>query len=251
MRIALIADVHGNSVALDAVVADLERVEPDKVVFLGDAATNGPDPQGAVQRLRRIPDARYVLGNTDADILETPSFYRPPERDRFPEATQKVLEISLWGHEQLDDRDLEFVRSFQPTLELGLPSTRNLVCFHGSPRSATDVITATTADAELDAMLPDAHILAGGHTHVPLLRRHGAQTVLNPGSVGLPFASYGPAGHVSVLPRAQYCVLHATVDRETIEFRDVPLALDLVADAAHHSGMPHADWWLSLWEQPT
>lgn len=86
MRVALIADVHGNSLALDVVIAALqqEQEQPDAIVFLGDAAANGYDPRGCLERLRRL-DARLVMGNTDADILSTPDYYH--QREAFEPET--------------------------------------------------------------------------------------------------------------------------------------------------------------------
>jgi putative phosphoesterase len=248
VRIALLADTHGNSIAMDAVLADLERVEPDETVFLGDAAANGFDPAGALERLRRL-DPRTVMGNTDADILDTPDFYFPPRREQLPVEAQKVLEISLWGHDQLDETDRQLLRSFSDTVEVELPGERRVLCFHGSPQSATDVMTATTPDDEARSMLGSAgtDLLAGGHTHVPLLRRTGQQTFINPGSVGLPFARYGTAGTVPLLPHAQYAVMDASEERVTVRFEQVPLDVGAIRDAALERGMPHAEWWAGLW----
>lgn len=245
MRVALIADVHGNSLALDAVVAALDRVEPDEVVFLGDAVANGYDPRGCLERLQRL-DARLVMGNTDADILSTPDHYHP--REAFEPETQRVLEISLWGHEQLTQDDRDFVERFEATVEIDLPGNRRLVCFHGSPRSATEVITAETRESDLEPMLGErGDVLAGGHTHVRLLRTVVARTLINPGSVGLAFSRYGRAGHVPLLPVAQYAIIDAAEGVLDVAFREVPLDIDAISESARDSGMPHADWWASQW----
>jgi predicted phosphodiesterase len=248
MRVALIADVHGNSIAMDAVAADLARIEPDEIVFLGDAATNGFDPHGAVQRLRSL-GCRMVRGNTDADILDTPAFYYPPRRHELPDDAQRVLEISLWANEQLGYADRALLQSTASTITLDLPGGRQMVCFHGSPRSPTDVITSTTPEGDLRPMFQGrtASVLAGGHTHVPLLRRVMNTTVINPGSVGLPFACYGSGGARPVVPRAQYAVTDVGEQRVEILFREVPLNVAEIRDAALASGMPHAKWWGSLW----
>lgn len=250
MRIALIADVHGNSIALDAVASRLEQEAPDEVVFLGDAVVNGFDPVGALQRLRQL-GCRTVMGNTDADILDTPEHYHLPGRAELPEAAQRVLEIALWGHDQLAEDDRRFLVTFEPTLQLPLPGQRTLLCFHGSPRSATDVITSTTTEAALDPMLGEttAAVFAGGHTHVQLVRQLGRGRFVNPGAVGLPFARYGGAGTVPVRPCAQYAIVDATADRLAIRLDEVPLDLAGIQAAARDSGMPHAAWWAALWQE--
>lgn len=244
MRIVVLADVHGNSLALDAVTEQVVFAEADEVVFLGDAVANGFDPRGALDRLRAL-DPHLVMGNTDADILDPPAFYR--DRQQFEPETRRVLEISLWCHEQLTDEDRAFIATFQPTIELELPGDRRLVGFHGSPKSPTDVITAETSETTLVDLLGHGDVFTGGHTHVPLLRAVGPRRFVNPGSVGLPFVQYGTAGHVPLLPVAHYAVIEASQYALDISFHAVPLDLDGLRDQALHSGMPHAGWWASQW----
>ena len=69
-RIAILADIHGNSIALDAVLADLDaRGVVDEYWVLGDLAAIGPDPIGTLDRLAALPGARFVRGNTDRYLL--------------------------------------------------------------------------------------------------------------------------------------------------------------------------------------
>jgi predicted phosphodiesterase len=65
MRIGLISDIHGNTVALDAVLTDMNRYRTDVTVCLGDIAAGGPDPGGAVDRIAEL-GCVAVQGNTDA-----------------------------------------------------------------------------------------------------------------------------------------------------------------------------------------
>jgi predicted phosphodiesterase len=64
MRIALIADIHGNVVALDEVLAELEEKAVDQIVCLGDVAAGGPRPVETLERLREL-DCPVVMGNAD------------------------------------------------------------------------------------------------------------------------------------------------------------------------------------------
>ena len=66
MKIVLLSDIHGNSIALDAVLADVAaQGGVDAYWILGDLAALGHDPVGAMERLARLPNARFVRGNTD------------------------------------------------------------------------------------------------------------------------------------------------------------------------------------------
>lgn len=70
MRLAIVSDIHGNLLALEAVLANLDRVRPDAVVLGGDLALGGPHPVEVVDRLRAL-GWPSVLGNTDEALDES------------------------------------------------------------------------------------------------------------------------------------------------------------------------------------
>lgn len=249
MRIALLADIHGNVAALEAVLAALDHDRPDYIVSLGDTATVGPDPAAVLDRLQAVR-CLAVLGNTDADLIDPPRWYGDPEAPELPESARRVFGISRWCRDQLQPRHFEYLRTFRPTLELPLPEGGRLLAFHGSPRRATDVVTATTAESDLDEMFAGstAIVFAGGHTHVPMLRRHRSALLVNPGSVGLPFAHYGLMGQVPLLREAQYAVLSSNEGDLTVKFARIPIDVSMVTKAARDRNMPFADWWSQLWQ---
>ncbi|HZJ48500.1 MAG TPA: hypothetical protein VFD97_05635, partial [Acidimicrobiia bacterium] len=153
-----------------------------------------------------------------------------------------------WCADQLDSGHRELLAGLPSTLEVDLGDAGRVLCFHGSPRSPTDVITDETPPNEVaEAMHGSSHrFLAGGHAHVPLVRPFGDQTIIDPGSVGMPFASYGFAGEVPVMNHAAYAVVAATAADVSVEFREVPLDVDALARAVRSSGMPHVEWWLGF-----
>src|SRR3712207_2373374 len=69
MQVALLADIHGNTWALDAALADLDAARPDLIVCLGDVTGHSPHPQAAVERLRSL-GCPGVVGNGDAELLD-------------------------------------------------------------------------------------------------------------------------------------------------------------------------------------
>lgn len=247
MRVALISDVHGNTVALDAVIADMEQHPPQMVVCLGDIAAGGPDPGGAVDRIAER-GWLAVQGNTDAGMVDVPAWWRDPSSMGLPDAAVPGLEVSVWGAEQLAPEQRRYLADLPATSLVDLSESGEMLVFHGSPRSADDIITATTPADELDGMLDGAasSILAGGHTHVPLVRRHGVQTIINPGSVGMPFATYGYAGGVDVLPHAAYAIVTVNGGEVNIELRQVAVDATALEASVTWSGMPHAEWWVGL-----
>ena len=243
MKIALIADIHGNLAAFDAVLAEIERAAPDQIVCLGDVAATGPQPHEVLVRLHELA-CPVVLGNADAVLIDLPT--DAPDGD---EATRKILEIDHWCAAQLDGADRAFIASFQPTVEIALGGAGRLLCCHGSPRSFNDVIVATTPDEELAPMLAgaDAAIVAGGHTHIRMLRAWRGSEIVNPGSVGLAYQFF-PDGTVRVPPWAELAfAMVADAGTISVDFRRVPYDQRATVRAMRERGMPHASWWSADW----
>lgn len=238
MRVGLISDLHGNSLALDAVLKELEGEDLDSVVCLGDVAV-GPQPREVLARVREL-EAPVVLGNWDAACL-----------DGFPSAAAGtdaiVNEIHGWWSEQLSSEDRAFLRTFVPRLELELDGVPALF-FHGSPRSFDDFVFATTPEDELELMFGDDRqpLLVGGHTHIQMLRRWGRSLVVNPGSVGLPFLAWWP-DRVRVAPWAEYAILSAENGRIHVDLRRTTFDVGALLRISRASGMPHAEWWADCW----
>jgi predicted phosphodiesterase len=233
MRIALLADLHGNLLALEAVLAALAREGVEQFVCLGDVAATGPQPRETVQRLRGL-ECPVVLGNADVELFNLPTTLGDDL------ATRRIAEMAQWSAAQLTPDDLAFMRGFQPTVSLPLDGAGELLCFHGSPRSYDDILRATTPSEQLAPLLAGhdgAVLLAGGHTHERLYRRLGARALINPGSVGLPLDP----------PWAEYAIVSAEDSGLSVDFRRVRFDLDAVVDNIAASGMPHAEWLAAEW----
>jgi hypothetical protein len=178
----------------------------------------GPQPREVLARLRDL-NCAAVLGNTDAWALE------PRPHGARDEDTQRVFEIELWGARQLASAGLDYLRTFQPTVEMPLGGGRErLLAFHGSPRSDVEVIVATTPEDELAEMLSGsrATVMAGGHTHQQMLRRYDDATLINPGSVGLPYERVRATDQVRHPLWAEYALVSWENDVLSIQFRRVP-----------------------------
>jgi predicted phosphodiesterase len=235
MRVAVIADVHGNCAALDAVLADLEAHPAEQIVCLGDMIQGGPQPAETVAWLRDL-GAPIVMGNADAYLLTGD--------ESGPEAiTDRLRETRQWSLSHLSAEDIAFITSFQPTVEIALESGRRLLAFHGSPASYDDVILPGTPDADVERFL-GAHapaIMTGGHTHLQQIRRVGEGLFFNPGSVGFAFRHGQPEASFRADPWAEYAVLTSEGDRISLEFRRVPFDTAIFVRAVHEGAMPDAD----------
>lgn len=241
MQLAVIADIHANATALDAVLAEIEREQPNQIICLGDVAATGPQPVAAVERIQQL-DCPVVVGNTDAWQLD------PQLTDDADENVRRVEEIDRWCANQLSDNHLAYLESFNPVIETQLEEM-GILCYHGSPQSYSDEIMATTPESDLNEYFADteAELLVGGHTHVQLLRRYRDALILNPGSVGLPQEQDRAAETVYNPPYAEYAMVTHSTGSLQIELRRTAIDADAVVQTAEESGMPHADWWVAGW----
>lgn len=245
MQVALISDIHGNAVALDAVLAELDDVNPDRIVCLGDVAT-GPQPSRALDRVQRL-GCPVVMGNADEELVDPPS--APRRTEDADEDLQRFEDIVNWCAEQLSDDQLQYVRSFDPTVEVPLGDETSLLCYHGSTESHSDRIVATTSEATLDELFAgvEATVLAGGHTHVQLFRRYGDAIVLNPGSVGLAYEERRATDTLYNPPWAEYALVTRSDESLRTELRRTAFDAVEFVRATRESDMPHAEWYASDW----
>jgi predicted phosphodiesterase len=245
-RLAVLADVHGNLPALEAVLADVRQQDVDGVVAAGDYLTSGPYPVEVVQRLREL-DACMIRGNAEGYFLD----FRAGDA---PEAWHTSYQWAgmRWSYEQLDGQTLDFIAGLPEQLVAALdggapggPPPIRVV--HGSPRSPSERLyperdpEALGWFREADLLPPDRDprrleraleridepILVCGHTHIPWIQKHGHRLALNPGAVSLSFD-----GDV----RAHYALLTWDGDRWQVEHRAVPYDLDRVRRAFRTSG---------------
>ncbi|HWQ16054.1 MAG TPA: metallophosphoesterase family protein [Roseiflexaceae bacterium] len=239
MHLAIISDIHGNCLALDAVLADLKAHPADEILCLGDAIQGGPQPAETVARLRAL-GCPVVMGNADAWLLtgeETGS------EDITPERLRQLHEVRAWSLAQLSEADRAFIAGFAPTIELRLEGGRALLGFHGSPASFDDLILPHTPDEEFRRLLgPYAdRLLCGGHTHVQQIRHLGTSFFFNPGSVGLAYRHDQPEEGFRADPWAEYALLTSDGARLALEFRRVPFDAAALIAVYRASGRPYAE----------
>ncbi|MCX6048243.1 MAG: metallophosphoesterase family protein [Chloroflexi bacterium] len=245
MRIALISDIHGNLTAFQAVLADIARSYVDQIVFLGDASALGPQPKAVVDLLQALGCA-CIKGNHEDYELNWAQF--------LPNTPEGWIKATMaWGVAQLSQANLDFLRTFQPTLTIPLDQNNPqfaLLCCHGSPQSYDDMMLATTPAVELDHWLigQPMPVIASGHTHIQMLRRHRAQLLINPGSVGSPMQEMPFIGAPTLLPWAEYAIVDYTQQRLSVELRQVRYDLALAKEVALTSGMPEPEVWVRQWK---
>lgn len=229
-RIAALSDVHGNAVALEAVLADVAREKPDAVMVAGDLVLNGPDPALVVDVLRNLATdgAMVIAGNTDiavADFDYAAAF--PWMTDGVPDAIAVAAE---WAHDELGEERLDWLRRLPAERRYRTGDTLTLVC-HASPGSQTSGFDQTldpTVTIERVART-DARVIACGHTHIPEVRDLGWKVIVNDGSAG--YAFDGEA-------TASWALIDLVEDGVQAEIRRTAFDLLTVANAISARGLP-------------
>jgi diadenosine tetraphosphatase ApaH/serine/threonine PP2A family protein phosphatase len=234
LRFAAIADVHGNYLALEAVLADVRTQGITEIVNLGDMASGPLDALKTMDILMTV-DAVHVLGNHDRYLID-----RPPEK------------MGSWdrpAHAQLKAKHLDWLRAVPPTRVF---------------RDQVFLCHATPASDEvywLEAVLPDGMVrlaardqieaAANGITQSLILCAHShlaravklrdGRLIVNPGSVGSPgYRDTHPFPHVveAGTPDARYAILELGGGQWHVTFRHVPYDHDAMAALARHNGQP-------------
>lgn len=236
MRIAIISDIHGNEYSLDAVLNDIKRESVDQTICLGDIATLGPSPSMVIQKLLEL-ECPCIMGNHDAFLIDQQLIHKYTE-------AQIIVEAVDWCRNQLSQVDLKFVSNFNPSIELTIDSNFKLLLFHGSPRSNMEDILSTTSPSDLDKMLQnnDANIMAGGHTHIQMLRQHRGILIINPGSVGFPFKEYVGGQIPTLMDHAEYAIIDVKDELVNVSLRRVPFKIDLFVKMLRESTNPLKSW---------
>jgi putative phosphoesterase len=229
-RIAVLSDVHGNAIALEAVRKAMNKEKPDAVLIAGDHVMNGPEPAATVDALRSMEadGALIVQGNTDVAVADFDF------AAAFPWMTEGVPDpmriAAEWAHDALDDERLEWIRGLPAERRIRLEETLILVT-HASPGSQT-----AGFDQDLDASVTlerlsrtDARIICCGHTHVPEIRDFGWKQIVNDGSAGYVFDGD---------PTASWALV--TLDGETVtaEIRRTEFDVMTVSNAISARGLP-------------
>jgi diadenosine tetraphosphatase ApaH/serine/threonine PP2A family protein phosphatase len=169
--LAVLYDIHGNTAALEAVLADAEAVGADRYLLGGDYGTPSPAPEETLDRLRQLPNATWIRGNGER-------WLREPPLDR-PE----VMEVYEHLSSGVPDHEVEWLYGLPERAELD-----GILYVHGSPVSDVESFAPQPEDEE-ERLLGDVRdrTIVFGHSHQQF-RRPGPRgtDLVNPGSVGMP-----------------------------------------------------------------
>jgi putative phosphoesterase len=227
MRIAIVSDIHGNLTALEAVIADLKKTAPDRILQGGDLAANGSRPAEVVDRIRDL-GWPGVVGNTD-EMLWAPE--RQAELEERAPKLRRLFQVIFGAvapatRERLGDERVAWLRRLPMEWR-----ERNLVLVHAAPNNLWRAPLQTGTDEEFISTYGGlgAATVVYGHIHAPFVRRLPAMTVANSGSVSLSYDGD---------PRASYLLL----EDGGVTIRRVEYDVENEVRSLKESNYPQAEW---------
>lgn len=204
MRIAILSDIHGNSIALDAVLAHIQmRGGVDAYWLLGDYVANGVDPIGVLERLATLKNKVVVRGNTDRYVVtgERPMPYLE-EVEQDPALIPLFAQVAAsfaWTAGKLDGTRWVHWLAALPLQEMvTLPDGQQALLVHVSPGHDDGRGLTPVADRiwlQIIYGKVDQRLICVGHTHVQMEKHLPDQHLVNPGSVGNPISDHVFAGY--------------------------------------------------------
>jgi putative phosphoesterase len=203
LKIAVLSDVHGNAVALAAVLAELEREQPDLIVSGGDL-TWGSLPEETFALVVGL-NARFVRGNADRALLENQS---STEREQWMQA-----------HHTPEMR--AFLAAFEDNVVVEVDDLGPVHICHGSPRSDEECVTPETPETRVRefAQGVEERVIVTAHVHIQFDREVGGIRSINAGSVGLPYEGRPGAYWAMLGPDVQLRRTEYDVDEAVARYR--------------------------------
>lgn len=254
MRYAVISDIHGNLPALDAVLADAQRQNCQRYLFLGDYIQDFPYPNEVVRRLRALPVTCVIAGNKELDYLDL------VEQKLAAGESPRQFAPMFWNYREMTRETLGYLKSLPKKANLPVENGTTLYLshsfqdffksyerwqqssFHYSVRMETkpflhtdflrQIQTWLSEDMQLKKELkskPDG-IYLFGHTHVQWHAQLHGKLLVNPGSCGVP---------LDYNPHASYTVLESHSDGASwaVEERRVPYDLEALTEEMLQSSL--------------
>ncbi len=220
MRVAILSDIHGNLVSLDACLNDLEQQGgADFIVAAGDLCVDGPKPKKVLQRLIEI-DAHCIRGNTDRYIGER-------DEAALPAAERAQLQ---WTRGQLGEKLIAWLGELPFSQRFG-EDANQLLIVHANPTNDDEHVWPDADDATLERLIgaETANAIAFGHLHLPYVRVWRGKMLVNVASAGLPKDGD---------PRASYAIATQRSGGWEVKHRRVAFDVKKVATQLADCGIP-------------
>lgn len=225
MRIAVISDIHGNQIALEAVLQDLaQQPAVDQVVIAGDLCLNGPCPREVLETVQGL-GCPVIQGNVDLEVV-----------NQAPEKGEKKRSTVGWTREQIGHKGIDYLASLPFSHTIANPDGSDMLIVHANPLNLEDAIFPNAPDSVLEHFLGGLALGIGvmvfGHLHIAYTRRWRHLLLVDVASCGLPRDED---------LRAAYGILTWQNSLWSAEIRRVVYDVRAVVKQIKTCGMPNVD----------
>ncbi|MGE5631063.1 MAG: metallophosphoesterase family protein [Caulobacteraceae bacterium] len=225
MRIAVIADIHGNIYALQETIRDIEKRNVDVTICAGDLVGYCPFPNEVIELVRKC-NIMTIMGNYDDavgnELLVCGCDYPDPK-----DAENAGISLN-WTIDATTVKNKEFLGSLPKEMKLVFGDIKMLFV-HGSPRQLNEYLKENSKEASevMDAFKYD--VLVCGHTHKPYYKAYGDKMLINAGSVGKPKTGR---------PKANYVIVDVLDNEVKVHIIEVEYEFEKAAKAIEAAGLP-------------
>ncbi|VEF49055.1 metallophosphoesterase [Bacillus freudenreichii] len=182
MKLAFISDIHGNAIALEAVLNDISKKKVDEIFILGDLCYRGPEPKRSLELIRDLK-CSVIKGNADEWVV------RGIRKGEVPDhVMEKMNQEQEWTVSQLTDSDIQFLQRLPQDLIKEVEGFR-IHAFHATPDNLFETVSPSESNEILSErlMTKNADVYIYAHIHHSYIRFINGKCLINTGSVGLPF----------------------------------------------------------------
>lgn len=180
MNIAILADIHANSFALDAVYKDLELNKCKKILVLGDLVGYYYNPSYVIDKIKNDPRCVVIKGNHEELLLKA------IKDESFAIKCHKKYGSGLnIAMNTLTQEQLDWIKELPETITVEIDGLK-LGLHHGSEKHINEYIYPDAVKDRLNSIVTANDYLFFGHTHYPVVYPRNANVIVNPGSVGQP-----------------------------------------------------------------
>ncbi len=231
MRIAVVSDIHGNLVGLDACLADLQaQGGADAVIAAGDLCVDGPKPKKVLQRLKEA-GAQCLRGNTER--------YLAAAKGDGGGVDAPQLE---WTRRDVGEEWMRWLADLPFAIRIG-EDDNQLLIVHANPTTDDEHVWPDADDETLVRLIGEerATAIAFGHLHLPYVRMWRGKMLVNVASAGLPKDGDARAGYAIFTERnGGWEVKHRRVEfdvkKVATQLADcgIPGSVELIATLRRH-----------------
>jgi len=186
MKIAALGDIHGNYQALITVLDHIDRWQPDLVLVLGDIINRGPRSRECLHLIQDrgiSPSWHLIKGNHEDYVLNLEDPALPRTGMEY-----ELRRVIYYTYESLSGEDIQAVKDLPVQISLGTVENQLIRANHASTAGTRIGIYPDTIGSDLPGLIDlNANLYLIGHTHQPFIRKWENTTIINTGSVGLPF----------------------------------------------------------------